>query len=1179
MLALRVGRLRRRVSGDRSVWGFIMKVTVSPYREPGSEQYVVQTIYPEGDPRHAAKQMASPGGGLLAKQGQRPVLQQSTLGRIQSAAGGRAVTTPFATDKATEHQSTSPGSAGRLPSLIDHYGGTGDTPPGYMGDRRTAKQIQRYVSRSMTGLPPATLKDMEAINGLSAQLAQMDEPAREAYTIRALNLLQQPSAACSAGLAALDAEVSQEVRNIAQDPARRVAAMFNAPVGTGYLPDRGRRGLSRLHEQYEAFVAPGGSEATRSSALQKAAGIRTQMQSDIAQAVAAQGAVEQKAWDGSAQRVNRILDEAGRYTAQNLRLPSYTDDQEWNSRRAQAYAQTYGYQSIGEKLLSDDGLSQQERDNPGWWPETAPTQRGPEEKARDLLTFQQGMNDANSALFKRVHALQTRALQTLTANGDGEHYLDQVSAPKTYADIQRELPEADGRYVSKLAGQYQQAVQDMDQKSRQMLREHTPDIWDQIRYGFGKALNGVLPLPGMDWLAGQLLDAAVPGRGGMSSKTEAILDTSLLFGGLLMGGLDKLPLLKGKFGLNEATQGALDHLHPVDGMAEPSLPQAATERIASVLGAGEPAGEARGAGLPIPESYEVARPKGHLEQRISGESVDARGDRYIEKAGRWYRVRYDADNGTLRVYSPTDASRPAYPVRLGADGQFEVHGEVGLKGGMVRAPTPFLHVTVPIGDETRPVQLNTGNLPVPSYVDRRDVNQRVGNLLHRSATDALVMPQALIAGPQRGWCAGCVFEAFGRKANGSATSITEAGRQMLDEYFAGRQSRQKLQTSIAGKQAMGGWYDLSREPGNYIRYPGNSIATTDARSLISDLRQGFAFPNDPRAMTLDAHGIDIAGDPDNQRRFVMVALDAKSSQMNLMGPPGQEVRVSAGGHALGIERAYLAPNYRDDTYRIYEPNVGVFSYRNFDQMAYALQNYYNASAAWSGGNEYVHWKTSYYGERSIVSVRAGAEADSVLLHRAVSDWGKSLSPTEAEHVINVTRASNVGQFVSLRDFAHEGDGRINDDLRSGHAPGAEARQFLADLEQVRPYRGESYRAVQLTPDALWALQTGQGKTFFDDGIQTSSVALSHAEIWSGVLGPQYPDRQPALIIFDRTVPQKNISTPDSPGTVAVEPGTPLMLKRILRDRNMTFIEFGAAPASDGQRIRIDDGKAVAHSTV
>ncbi|MFL9904726.1 hypothetical protein PQR71_42480, partial [Paraburkholderia fungorum] len=235
-------------------------------------------------------------------------------------------------------------------------------------------------------------------------------------------------------------------------------------------------------------------------------------------------------------------------------------------------------------LLSDDGLSQQERDNPGWWHGPG-MKRSADEKARDLLSFQQGLNDPGSAIFRRVHALEDRAVHELTANGDRDHYLDKVGMPKRYADIGQALPQADGKYVQNLAQKYIDTAKDLDGKSRQMIREHTPDTLDKILYATGKVLNSLMPVPGMDWLAGKLLDVAVPNHGGLSSDAETILDTSLMVGGLLMGGLDRLPMLKGKFGLNEASEMKLGGLHPVEGGMEPSLPMTAKERIAKSLGA------------------------------------------------------------------------------------------------------------------------------------------------------------------------------------------------------------------------------------------------------------------------------------------------------------------------------------------------------------------------------------------------------------------------------------------------------------------------------------------------------------------------------------------------------------------------------------------------------------------
>lgn len=646
----------------------------------------------------------------MARQGSASDARAGDAAAAASASVGAGVSALSSGVSTASTASTSSPVSNAAQKLIDQYdGGIGKPSLNYTNDQRAAKQLAQYTNLSLTGLPPSAVKDDQAVAGLSAQLAQMDESTRESYSARAMKALQQPPAQRSAAIAALKADVSREVRHIERDPVRRLAAMFNAPVGTQYLQDGGRAQMSALRQQYEAFVAPGASDEKRAQALQSAVQLKQQMHTDIQKVVATQTASEQRAWTASTQRVERILNEAEHYTAQNIRLPIYTDDPQWNDKRAEAYAQTYGYQSIGEKLLSDDGLSQQERDHPGWW--HAPgTTRSADEKARDLLTFQKALNDSNSAIFKRVHALESSAVHELTANGDKDHYLDQVEAPKRYWDIGFALPQADGQYVQNLAQKYIDTTKDLDQKSRQMMREHTPDTLDKVLYATGKVLSSLMPLPGMDWLAGQLLDAAIPNHGGLSSGEEAVLDTTLMVGGLLMGGLDKLPMLKGKFGLGEASEMELGKLHPVEANVAPSLPITAKERIARSLGAlpdptthpapqqptspsggagavqktgpagSEQASAPRAKGLPIPSSYEEPRPSGELDWR-NNVFVDRQGGRHIEKDGHWYKVKYDADNRTLRVIHPDDASKPTYPVRIGPNAAFEVHSDVGLKGG------------------------------------------------------------------------------------------------------------------------------------------------------------------------------------------------------------------------------------------------------------------------------------------------------------------------------------------------------------------------------------------------------------------------------------------------------------------------------------------------------------------
>lgn len=100
-------------------------------------------------------------------------------------------------------------------------------------------------------------------------------------------------------------------------------------------------------------------------------------------------------------------------------------------------------------------------------------------------------------------------------------------------------------------------------------------------------------------------------------------------------------------------------------------------------GSGAAVGAAIREALNIPSSYAVDRPAGELSQTIDGRNLylDGRGGQFIHDGTNWYPVRYDADNGTLRVWQPGNATKAQYPVRANADGNFEVHNNIGLKGG------------------------------------------------------------------------------------------------------------------------------------------------------------------------------------------------------------------------------------------------------------------------------------------------------------------------------------------------------------------------------------------------------------------------------------------------------------------------------------------------------------------
>ncbi|MGA9916488.1 MAG: hypothetical protein WBR17_28530 [Paraburkholderia sp.] len=86
----------------------------------------------------------------------------------------------------------------------------------------------------------------------------------------------------------------------------------------------------------------------------------------------------------------------------------------------------------------------------------------------------------------------------------------------------------------------------------------------------------------------------------------------------------------------------------------------------------------------LPDDYAV-QPAPAALKPASGQQgvlVDNDGRRYITRDGKTYPARFDKDNGTWRVWQDANPYRPQYPIRLDDQGNWQVHNDVGLKGGM-----------------------------------------------------------------------------------------------------------------------------------------------------------------------------------------------------------------------------------------------------------------------------------------------------------------------------------------------------------------------------------------------------------------------------------------------------------------------------------------------------------------
>jgi hypothetical protein len=205
--------------------------------------------------------------------------------------------------------------------------------------------------------------------------------------------------------------------------------------------------------------------------------------------------------------------------------------------------------------------------------------------------------------------------------------------------------------------------------------------------------------------------------------------------------------------------------------------------------------------------------------------------------------------------------------------------------------------------------------------------------------------------------------------------------------------------------------------------------------------------------------------------------------------------------------------------------------------------------------------------------------DAALMFRTLTAWNEAISPRDAQRIDELTQQSNAGRFASLQPFIEDGDPAINRSLRTHRHWTHTTQRFLSDFAQLRDYRGESYRAAWLKPAALDALLHRAHTRFFDDGIQIASVALPHAQIWLRHLREAQRNLKPAILIFDASVRQKNLSHGNGQGMVAVEPGVSLELRRVTQHWGITFALFCAADEADGLLTKLPNGSLVRRSTV
>lgn len=616
---------------------------------------------------------------------------------------------------AAPKQAASTAADAAMQKLADRYDGGPGIQRNYTADQQNGARLRDSLESALAGYPAEFRKNYGDVTALAPELAQLAGDTREKYATRAMEALRAPLPQQRPQIEALQRDVAQDLQKAMKDPAQRLAAIFNPPVGSQTLPEDAQKSLD---EAYKRATAPGADPTSVDKAFKDASQIKEKMQADIASGLNSRLTDQEKLQSESMQRVKNFIDKAETLNGHRFELRLNSEDSDWNDKARALSAKSYPLAAIAEELVSQDGRSQQERDTTG--PSRPPTMRTPEEMRRDLMNFQDGLNTPDSDIYKRIQAMEKQATDTLTHNDQSG--FQNVGAPATFSAITANLPAPDADYAKNLAGKYTDLAKDNEDKTMEMTGQK-PDGVEKALYAAGRFIADMMP-PGISEFANAMAGATFPGQAGFTQDQLKNIDFASMVGGLLLGGMDKVPGLKGRVPEELAGEGAphggepggkipsgssptgtpLESGSPRTGQPDPSSPHPAPDLIRKTLDQLKPKpetqptpgdhppgttnGNAHGAGVStsgtgfdVPPAY-ARSPNGKLQPDPHAVGVyrDEKGQSYVMVKDQTFPVAFDKDNQTWRIARPDNPSGYRYPVRL-ENGNWQVHGDVGLPGG------------------------------------------------------------------------------------------------------------------------------------------------------------------------------------------------------------------------------------------------------------------------------------------------------------------------------------------------------------------------------------------------------------------------------------------------------------------------------------------------------------------
>ena len=696
-------------------------------------------------------------------------------------------------------------------------------------DEQNQAKLATDLKLSLKGYPPEVQDFEQNVNALQAQINTLPRAEHQAYAgaLATLDVAFRDSKDAN-GRQRADEQLSKlgdavlERATVAEnDSVERALSVFNRPVGAGYLTGLGdRQQLSALPRLREGFVNAA-TPAARERYFTLAAELKNNLQHKVGTAIDQHTTQETGKWTEANAEVNRIIREADALTN----------------------APGKRYELIGRQLYST---------NPG---------TGRDDLAdRRLLAFTQRMRD-DPTLHDKLVKWSVEAGRNLNASG--------VDAQKNYLDILNNLPPAGPDYVRDLADRYNAVLHDSSYKDYSITpRARGEKLAEQVFEGATRFLLGLTPFAP--------LSAALDPHTSLSANTRLGIDLASGLLGLVAGGgeaafAERLAAKEAGAVVKAGSEGHLPEHPATTGdttVPVPSAPagqagqagvhsaQPTVHAAAQGLGVDAAVAEASqrisGAKASLPDSYAVQPAPDSLKAAMGWKNVliDDNGQHYISSGGKTYPARFDLDNNTWRVYQPDNAYRPQYPVRLNTQGDWEVHTNVGLKGGMnpgelpaagaqpARPGAPTLQISTSTGAPASASMLET---LIPrtwhSAADDMLSNEEFTHSYH-SAFDQLPSDQQHAL---RNWTYLDVSEDYSTGSEDEDVNY-ELNQQLRDRtYQSDTAARaESLQTALSKLPRPNGDSRLLRiaeVPGNYARQfrPGDYVTNSPAfMSAASD---------------------------------------------------------------------------------------------------------------------------------------------------------------------------------------------------------------------------------------------------------------------------------------------------------------------------------------------------------